>query len=130
MSSGVAASDIIRSMMRAGFSRDEIYDVLVSVGLPGEQVQLLIDRVAAGFHETELEPRPSRLAAEVEKVFRGAIDDMQHAMLTRMDSLARQLELIKTEIEKLENRLVEMRSSFACFKIYKTRRCGNYLKKR
>jgi len=119
MSGGVAASDVIRSMMRAGFSRDEIYDVLVSVGLQGEQVQLLIDRVATGFQEVELESRPSRLAVEVEKIFRRTIDDMQHSVLTRMDLLARQLELIKTEIEKLENRLTEMWSSFARFKIHK-----------
>ncbi|MDI6884271.1 MAG: hypothetical protein QMD00_03975 [Hadesarchaea archaeon] len=111
MSSGVAASDVIRSMMRAGFSHDEIYDVLTGTGLPGEQVQLLIDRVAAEFHEAKLEPHPSRLATEVEKVFRGEIEDLQHMMLTQMDSLTRQLELVKTELEKLGRRVVELQSA-------------------
>jgi len=109
LSKGVAASDIIRSMMRAGFSHEEIYDVLTEVGLPGEQLQLLMDRVAAEFHEANLEPRPSRLAIEVERAFQSSVGDMRHDMLARADSLARQLELVKLEIEKL-NRLILMRS--------------------
>ncbi|MCK4405567.1 MAG: hypothetical protein KAV43_03565, partial [Hadesarchaea archaeon] len=69
MSNSVAASDVIRSMMRSGFSHDEIYDVLAGTGLPGEQIQLLIDRVAAEFQEAKFEPQTSRLGVEVEKVF-------------------------------------------------------------
>lgn len=105
-SNGLAASDVIRSMMREGFSSDEIYDVLTGTGLPGEQVQLLIDRVSAEFREAGLESRPSRLSAEVEKAFEVALGEVQHALLTRMDSLARQLDLVKTEFEKLGNRVV------------------------
>jgi hypothetical protein len=104
------ASDIIRSMTRAGFSRDEIYDVLSGIGLPGEQVQLLIDRVAAEFHDAGLEPRPSRLSAEVEIVFEKALGKLQHTMLARMDTLTQRLELAKTELEKLGRRVVELQS--------------------
>ena len=106
----LTASDIIRSMTRAGFSRDEIYDVLSGIGLPGEQIQLLIDRVAAEFHEAGLEPRPSRLSAEVEIVFEKALGKLQHMMLARMDTLAQLLELAKTELEKLGRRVVELQS--------------------
>ncbi len=111
MSGGVAASDVIRSMMRAGFSHDEIYDVLTGTGLPGEQVQLLIDRVAAELHGAGLEPRPSRLAAEVTKVFQGAIGDLQHTVQTQLGSLEHQLGFIKTELEKLGRRIVELEST-------------------
>ena len=101
MSSGVAASDIIRSMTRAGFSRDEIYDLLTEVGLQGEQVQLLIDRVAAEFHNAGMTSRPSRIAAEMGKLFLETIEDLKHAMFSRADSFTMQQEIIKTEIEKL-----------------------------
>ena len=107
-SNGLAASDVIRSMMHAGFSRDEIYDVLTGIGLYGEQVQLLIDRVAAEFHEAGLESRPSRLTTEVKGVFEEAFGELQHVMFARMDSLARQLELVKTELENLGRRVVEL----------------------
>jgi hypothetical protein len=108
MPDGVAASDVIRSMMRSGFSHDEIYDVLTGVGLPGEQIQLLIDRVSAEFHEAKLEPRPSRLGAEVEKVLGGAFEELRHELFARMDSVARELELVKVELEKLGRRVVEL----------------------
>lgn len=110
MGSSLSASDIIRSMMRVGFLRDEIYDVLSGVGLPGEQVQLLIDRVAAEFHGAGLEPRPSRLAAEVGEVFERRFEELHHAALNRVDFLARQLELLRTELEKLGRRVVELQS--------------------
>lgn len=97
-------------MTRAGFSRDEIYDMLSGIGLPGEQVQLLIDRVAAEFHDAGLEPRPSRLSAEVEIVFERALGKLQHTMLARMDTLAQRLEFAKTELEKLGRRVVELQS--------------------
>lgn len=110
MRQSLTASDIIRSMTREGFSRDEIYDVLSGAGLPGEQVQLLIDRVGAEFHEAGLDSKPSRLAAEVGEVFERKFEELRHAALTRVDSLARQLELLRTEIEKLGRRVVELQS--------------------
>lgn len=88
-------------MMRAGFSHEEIYDVLTGVGLPGEQLQLLIDRVSADFNSAELEPRTSRLAVEVEKIIQKYSTDIQHETSFRMEAVTRQLEMIKLEIEKL-----------------------------
>jgi len=110
MSSGVAASDVIRSMMRAGFSRDEIYDVLTGVGLPGEQIQLFIDRVSAEFHKAKLEPRTSRLGVEVERVFGGAFEELRSEMFARMDSVARELEFVKVKLEKLGMQVVELQT--------------------
>jgi hypothetical protein len=93
--------------------------VLSGVGLPGEQVQLLIDRVAAEFHGAGLESKPSRIAAEVEEVFERKFEELRHAALTRVDSLTHQLELLHTEIEKLGRRVVELQSitraqTFSC----------------
>ncbi|MEM2874622.1 MAG: hypothetical protein QW567_01145 [Candidatus Hadarchaeales archaeon] len=42
---GLAASDLIRSMLREGYSGVQIYEVLTGAGLRGEAVQMLIDRV-------------------------------------------------------------------------------------
>lgn len=103
MSRGVASSDIVRSMMRAGFSHEEIYDVLTGVGLPGEQLQLLMDRIAADFHTAKLESRPSQLAVEVERMIRQSQEKMQRELVFRIEASARQLEMIKLEVEKLRN---------------------------
>lgn len=100
-------------MMRSGFSRDEIYDVLAGTGLPGEQVQLLIDRVAAEFREAKFEPQISRLGVEVEKVFSEAFEGLQHDLFARIDSIPRKLELVKVELEKLGVRIVELQTLMA-----------------
>ena len=110
MSSGVAASDVIRSMMRTGFSHDEIYDVLTGVGLPGEQIQLFIDKVSAEFDEAKLEPRTSRLGVEVERVFGEAFEELRHELFARMGSVARELEFAKVELEKLGMRVVKLQT--------------------
>jgi len=107
---GVAASDVIRSMMRMGFVRDEIYDVLTGVGLPGEQVQLLIDRVSAEFCDARLESRSSRLGTEVSEVFRGELAEVRHELVTQMNRLSRNLEFIKGELEKLGERIVKLQT--------------------
>ena len=107
---GVAASDLIRSMKHLGFGRDEIYDVLVGVGLPGEQVQLLIDRVSAEFYEAKLEPQPSRLAKEVREIFESQLEGVRHELLTRIDSLYHKSELVEVELEKLGKRVLELQS--------------------
>ncbi len=110
MSNSVAASDVIRSMMRSGFSHDEIYDVLTGTGLPGEQVQLVIDRVAAEFREAKFEPQTSRLGVEVEKVFREAFEGLWHDLFASIDSVSRKLEFVKVELEKLGMRVVELQT--------------------
>jgi DNA-binding transcriptional MerR regulator len=107
---GIAALDVIRSMMRMGFSHEEIYDVLTGMGLPGEQVQLLIDRVSAEFEDAKLEPVPSRLGKEVEEIFKRELDEVKHEMLTRLDSISRELQLIKLELEKLSERVAALQT--------------------
>ncbi|MEW6592726.1 MAG: hypothetical protein AB1305_03450 [Candidatus Hadarchaeota archaeon] len=94
---GISALDVIQSMMREGFSRGDVYDVLTGTGLPGEQVQLMIDRVKADFEGAGLEPRTSRLAAEVERVFRDIFDDFQHNIVLKLDSASRKVELLLAE---------------------------------
>lgn len=109
-SSGIAASDVIRSMMREGFSNNEIYDVLTGIGLYGEQVQLLIDRVAAEFHEARLEPRTSRLGAEMGRLFAESFEELKHWLGTQMDTVSQGLELVKVELEKMGKRVVDLQS--------------------
>lgn len=106
----MAASDVIRSMKRLGFADDEIYDVLTGVGLPGEQVQLLIERVSAEFDEAKLEPRTSRLAVEVQRIFNDSIMETKSEISTKMNALSDELQLIRSEIEKLSNRIVDLQS--------------------
>ena len=109
-SKGLAASDIIRSMKRFGFADDEIYDVLTGIGLQGEQVQLLIDRVSAEFEEAKLEPRTSRLAAEVQGIFKEALLETRSEIFAQIKALSDELQLIKSEIERLSNRIVDLQS--------------------
>lgn len=106
----IAASDVIRSMKHMGFADDEIYDVLAGIGLPGEQVQLLIDRVSAEFAEAKLEPQTSRLAAEVQRIFKEALLETQSRVSAQMKELSDGLQLIRSEVEKLSNRVFDLQS--------------------
>lgn len=108
--SGVAASDVIRSMKRLGFADDEIYDVLTGIGLPGEQVQLLIDRVSVEFEEAKLEPRTSRLATEVQRIFKDVLLETRSEISAQIKALSDELQLIRSEIERLGNRIVDLQS--------------------
>jgi len=105
---GVAASDIVRSMKREGFSDEEIYDVLAGIGLPGEHVQLIIDRVSAEFSEAKLEPRTTRLGVEVKRVFEEVLKETRHEILTKIDTFSRELVLAKNEVEKLHKIILEL----------------------
>jgi hypothetical protein len=88
-------------MKRLGFADAEIYDTLTGIGLPGEQIQLLIDRISAEFHEAGLEPQISRLASEVEKVFRKVFLEENSTLFAKIDSLSRELKLVRNGLEKL-----------------------------
>jgi hypothetical protein len=107
---GVAASDIVRSMKREGFADEEIYDVLAGIGLPGEQVQLIIDRVSAEFSEAKLEPRTTRLGGEMKQVFEEALKETRHEILTKIDVFSRELMLAKNEVEKLHKIILELQN--------------------
>jgi hypothetical protein len=110
MADGVAASDIVRSMKREGFADEEIYDVLAGIGLPGEQVQLIIDRVSAEFSEAKLEPQTTRLGVEVKRVFEETLGETRHEILTKIDAFSRELMLAKNEVEKLHKIILELQS--------------------
>lgn len=109
-SSGIAASDVIRSMKRMGFVDDEIYDVLTGIGLPGEQVQLLIDRVSAEFEEVKFEPQTSRLATEVQKIFKETLLETRSEASAQMKAFSDELQLIRSKIEKLSDRVFDLQS--------------------
>ncbi|MEM3420779.1 MAG: hypothetical protein QXT02_03950 [Candidatus Hadarchaeum sp.] len=108
MSSGLAASDVVRAMMRAGYQRGEIYDLLVETGLKGEQAQLLIERVAVELHQTNIESRPSRIAAEVSKLFLDSFNNFVQETRSRDDLFSLKQDIIKNELEKLEQALTQL----------------------
>jgi archaellum component FlaC len=97
-------------MKRLGFADDEIYDVLTGIGLQGEQVQLLIDRVSAEFEEAKLEPRISRLAVEVQRIFKDVLLEARSEISAQIKALSDESQLIRSEIERLSNRIVDLQS--------------------
>jgi ABC-type phosphate transport system auxiliary subunit len=101
---------VVRSMKRMGFADDEIYDVLTGIGLPGEQVQLIIDRVSSEFEEAKLEPRTSKLASEVRDIFKEALSETRSEISAQIKALSDELQLIRSEIERLGNRIVDLQS--------------------
>lgn len=107
---GLASTDVIRSMRRLGFQRGEIYDTLTGTGLPGEEIQLLIDRVEVEFEDARLEPRTSRLAEEVDRIFRARLEKSKSEFKEKLHSLDYALQSIKSEVEKLKDRIVELQT--------------------
>jgi hypothetical protein len=83
-------------MFREGFSRDEIQDVLTGIGLPWQEVLLLIERIEAELQEAGFESRPTQM----KKVLEGMFEGMKQELLIRLDSLSRQLELLKFELKR------------------------------
>jgi hypothetical protein len=63
----------------------------------------MIDRVKMEFEGAGLEPRPYRLAAEVEKVFHEALEEFQHDLLLKLDAISKKVDLI-TANKKLRDR--------------------------
>lgn len=107
---GLAASDIIRSMKRLGFPHEEIYDTLTGIGLPGEQVQLLIDRVSVEFEEAKLETRSSQLATEVRGLLGERMEELESVLSSKLSSISQKFELFGGKLEKLEARVVELQT--------------------
>ncbi len=108
MSKGLVISDVIRSMMRMGFPHDEIYDVLSGAGVPGEHVQLLIDRISAEFHDMGIEPQTSRLAREIQDIFKIELEETLSNILSHASLISREIISIKTEMEKLNKRVIDL----------------------
>jgi hypothetical protein len=44
---GLAVSDLVRSMLRLGYTESQAYEVLTGAGLRGEMVQLIIEQVSS-----------------------------------------------------------------------------------
>lgn len=108
MSSGLAASDVVRAMVRAGYSRDEIYDLLVESGLKGEHAQLLIERVVVEFHQANIETRPSRIAAELSRLFLDSFNNLREETCARIDLLSLKHDMMRNELEKLRRALIAL----------------------
>ena len=104
---GLAASDIIRSMMRLGFPREEIYDTLTGVGLPGEQIQLLIDRVNVEFEEAKLETRSSQISTEVGKLLEERMEELKTTLFPKLSFISQKLE---SKLRRLEARVIELQT--------------------
>ncbi|MEA1905209.1 MAG: hypothetical protein U9M97_04980 [Candidatus Hadarchaeota archaeon] len=48
--------------------------------------------------------------AEVSEVFRAELTDARHELVTQIDRLSRELELVKNELEKLGERVIKLQS--------------------
>jgi hypothetical protein len=83
-------------MLREGFSRDEIYDVLTGIGLPWHEVQLLIQRVEAELRGAGFESRP----AQVKRVLEETLQETKRELFARLESLTRQLEFLRFELKR------------------------------
>ncbi len=89
----VAPSDFIRSMLREGFSQDEIYDVLTGAGIPWEEAQLLIERVEAELHGAGFEPRTT----QTKKIVDEALAETRMELLSKIDAICKQIELLRIQ---------------------------------
>lgn len=107
---GLAATDVIRSMRRLGFQRQEIYDTLTGTGLPGEEVQLLIDRVEAEFEDARLKPRTSQLGEEVDEIFRRRLEESKPEFEGKLHALNCNLRSMKNEVKKLKDQMIELQT--------------------
>ncbi len=95
---GVGISDLIRSMLRMGFSREEIYEVLAGAGVFGEEVSLLLEHLRAEFEESGLEARPSHLAGELLRLLKPELGLLLRELDTRFKLLLQELDSLKREL--------------------------------
>jgi DNA-binding transcriptional MerR regulator len=105
---GIATSDVIRSMKRVGFPDGEIYDVLTGAGLPGEQIQLLIDRVSAELYDAKLESKSSHLETKMREILRSELDGGSQAILSKLEQLSLEIQFMRNEVEKLKNSVMKL----------------------
>jgi DNA-binding transcriptional MerR regulator len=101
---GVAVSDLIRSMLRMGFSREEIYEVLAGAGVFGEEIHLLMEHLRAEFEESGLEARPSHLAGELLRALKPELEALVREVTARLDSLRLEVEEMGEELRRRRRR--------------------------
>lgn len=104
----VTATDVTRSMKRLGFSNQEIYDTLTGVGIPGGEVQLLLDRIEDDFEDAKLESRVSQVAKEVEKIFSEELEKSKTDLESKLRTLIRNMKKTGSDLERLEKRVTEL----------------------
>lgn len=107
---GITTSDVIRSMKRLGFSDEEVYDVLAGLGLPGEQVQLLIERISREFEEAGLKPRTSRLGLEVKEVFQAQLEKFGIEAFGKLGEVLQGLQLVRAELQWIRSKLEDLQA--------------------
>lgn len=105
----ITATDVVRSMKRLGFSHQEVYDTLTGVGIPGGEVQFLMDRIDDEFEDAELESRVSRLAEETEDIFSRELKKSKVDLKSDLRVLKRKMKNLDSDLERLEERISELR---------------------
>jgi len=99
----IAVSDVMRAMMRLGFQDDEIYDVFVAMGLPGEEIELLIERLRKEFEGTEIQPLSLHISSEVKEELKPLLKEMEQAIVVKLDAILLKLELLKSLLTRLRS---------------------------
>ncbi len=89
----IVPSDFIRSMLREGFSQDEIYDVLTGAGIPWQEAQLLIERVEAELRGAGFEPRTSQM----KRILDEALEETRREILSKIESISKQIEFLRIQ---------------------------------
>ena len=92
---GVAVSDVVRAMMRLGFQDEEIYDVFVAMGLPGEEIELLIERLRREFDGAEIQPLSLHVSKEVVEELKPILKEIEQMLSIKLEAILLKLELLK-----------------------------------
>lgn len=101
--------DIIRSMKSYGYSQGEIYDVVTGAGAPGEEIQILMDRIESDFEDAEFESRTSRITEEVGEIFEEELEAFKLEIGSTLRSLEGNIKDLRNEQRILEDFLLDMR---------------------
>lgn len=101
--------DLIRSMRSYGFSQGEIHDVVTGAGAPGEEVQILIDRIESDFESANFERKNSRITEEIKKIFEEKLEEFEIDMRATLRGFDRDLRDLRREQCILEDFLLDMR---------------------
>jgi hypothetical protein len=96
----VAVSDVMRAMMRLGFQDEEIYDVFVAMGLPGEEIELLIERLRREFEGVEIQPLPLHISREVTEELKPILKEMEQTLAVKLEAISLKLELLKNQVHR------------------------------
>lgn len=95
-------------MKRQGFSKEDIYDTLTGAGIPGNEVQLLIDRIEIDFEDASMKSKTSRLGEEVKKIFSSELEKTKTELDSKIRILNESLKSAESGLERLEERIVEL----------------------